>query len=539
MEFGIEKIETEDRMYRLLFIFFIVIIYASCTGKGKVSGVQVPRDTSITPAVAFTSLILDSIKVEKYIASDAREKDLVPEIRNFYNTRNYQYAWFDEEGLTEKGEAFWNLHQMQIAEDDDTSVSARRLHDNMELLLNEDTTGFTGENLRNTELDLTLHFFRYLNTVFNTKVSPEQMQWHIPMRKINVLTMLDSFLSGKGSDWKPLNQTFYKLENKVGQFAAIVRAGGWPFINMKKGELKPGEKDPLIVQVKRRLGISGDYNTSDTTIVFTSELEAAIKKMQNGYGLKESGKINTSLIRMLNVPVEERLKQIKINLERWRWLPSIENGIFVNIPEYKLHVFEAGKEVLHMNIIVGKAANRTVIFSDRIEHIIFGPYWNVPRSIVRNEILPAMRRSGNYLARNNMEITGYSNGLPEIRQRPGPGNALGSVKFVFPNRYNIYLHDTPAKTLFSNEKRAFSHGCIRIQNPFELAKYLLRNDKQWTDERIRDEMNRTSEKLVKINPTVPVFVVYFTSWIDADGLLHFRDDVYGHDKRMAGHLFEN
>lgn len=137
-----------------------------------------------------------------------------------------------------------------------------------------------------------------------------------------------------------------------------------------------------------------------------------------------------------------------------------------------------------------------------------------------------------------MEITGYSNGLPVIRQKPGEDNALGKVKFVFPNRYNIYLHDTPAKTLFENEKRAFSHGCIRIQKPFEMARYLLRNDKQWTDEKIMTEMNRSSEKWVRLDHPVPVYVVYFTCWVDGDGIVQFREDVYGHDKRMAGHLFK-
>lgn len=136
-----------------------------------------------------------------------------------------------------------------------------------------------------------------------------------------------------------------------------------------------------------------------------------------------------------------------------------------------------------------------------------------------------------------MEITGYSNELPIVRQKPGGANSLGKVKFIFPNRYNIYLHDTPARTLFSNQKRAFSHGCIRLEKPFDMAKYLLRKDDQWTDEKIKSAMNASTEKWVKLAKPVPVFIVYFTSWIDADGLLHFTEDIYGHDKRMADHLF--
>jgi L,D-transpeptidase YcbB len=525
-------------MFRLFFIILAITILTSCSNKKQAAEAQVFRDTTIMPDVAFTLLNLDSTVVEQFIATEAKEKILAQGIKNFYNNRNYQYAWFDEQGLTEQGEAFWNLHEAQGEENSNSSLSAKRLHDNMQLLLNEDTANFTGENLAHTELDLTLHFFKYMSTVFKTKVQPEEMQWHIPMRRMNTQALTDSFLNGKDRDWKPLNQSFYRLQNKSAQYAAIAKAGGWPLIIIKKGDFKEGASDTVIRQIKTRLKKSGDYDVADTTNVFTPQLGIIIKKMQRSFGLKENGIINAELIKKLNVPVEDRLKQMKINLERMRWMPLVGDGIFVNIPEYRLHVFEGKSEVLSMDIIVGKAANRTVIFSDKMEYIIFTPYWNVPRSIVRKEILPAMHRSSSYLSRNDMEITGYSNGLPVIRQRPGLQNALGKIKFVFPNRYNIYLHDTPAKSLFENEKRAFSHGCIRIQKPFELAKYLLRNDKQWTDEKIMLQMNRSSEKLVKLASPVSVYIVYFTCWVDADGILQFREDVYAHDKRMADHLFE-
>jgi L,D-transpeptidase YcbB len=538
-------IKIEMKCANELFVFwFVVITFAvismtSCSNNNQAAEAQVPRDRTIVAAVAFTLLNLDSSAVELFISIEAKEKSLAQGIRNFYNNRNYQYAWFDEQGITEQGEAFWNLHEVQGAEDSDTSLSAQRLHDNMQLLLNEDTANFTGEKLAQTELDITLHFFKYMSTVFKPKVQPEEMQWHIPLRKINTQALVDSFLNGKDRDWKPLNQSFYRLQNKSAQYAAIAKAGGWPLINTKKGDFKKGASDTVIRQIKNRLKISGDYNGADTTTFFNAQLETVIKKIQFSYGLKESGVINAALIKNLNVSVEDRLRQMKINLERMRWMPLVGDGIFVNIPAYRLHVFEEKSEVLSMDIIVGKAANRTVIFSDKMQYIIFAPYWNVPGSIVRKEILPAMHRSSGYLSRNDMEVTGYSNGLPVIRQRPGLQNALGKIKFVFPNRYNIYLHDTPAKSLFENEKRAFSHGCIRIQKPFELAKYLLRNDKQWTDEKIRLEMNRSNEKLVKLASPVSVYIVYFTCWVDADGILQFREDVYGHDKRMAHHLFEN
>jgi L,D-transpeptidase YcbB len=223
----------------LLFRFFVIIpaaiIIASCSNENQAAVPQVRLDTTIIPAVAFTLLNLDSTVVEHFIVTEAKDKSIVKGIRNFYNSRNYQYAWFDEQGLTEQGEAFWNLHEAQGEEDSDTSLSAKRLHNNMQLLLNEDTVSFAGENLERIELDITLHFFKYMSTVFKTTVQPEEMQWHIPMRKITTQALADSFLNGKDGDWKPLNQSFYRLQNKSAQYAAIAKAGGWPVIDQWPG----------------------------------------------------------------------------------------------------------------------------------------------------------------------------------------------------------------------------------------------------------------------------------------------------------------
>jgi murein L,D-transpeptidase YcbB/YkuD len=213
------------------------------------------------------------------------------------------------------------------------------------------------------------------------------------------------------------------------------------------------------------------------------------------------------------------------------------NYIVANIPEFKLHVFDSGKMVFDMNIVVGKTGTSTVVFSDELKYIVFSPYWNIPTSIVRGEIQPAMERNPNYLATKNMEQTGISNGLPVIRQKPGGSNSLGRVKFIFPNNYNIYFHDTPAKSLFAREKRAFSHGCIRLAEPKKMAEYLLRHQPEWTTEKISAAMRTDKEKWVTLKDPVPVFISYFTAWVDNDGLLNFREDIYGHDKRMAERLF--
>jgi len=226
-------------------------------------------------------------------------------------------------------------------------------------------------------------------------------------------------------------------------------------------------------------------------------------------------------------------------MERIRWVPVSQQNdyLLVNIPEFRLHAYGGGIRDFTMDVVVGKAAHNTVIFTGDLKYIVFSPYWNIPPSIVKNEVLPAIKNNPGYLQRNNMEITGNSGGLPVVRQKPGPKNSLGLVKFLFPNSYNIYLHDTPAKGLFSQDKRAFSHGCIRLAEPQKLAEYLLRNDPGWTTARIEKAMNSGKEQYVTLKKGVPVYVGYFTSWVDKEGRLNFRDDIYGHDSQMAQMMF--
>ncbi|HEY0730828.1 MAG TPA: L,D-transpeptidase family protein, partial [Chitinophagaceae bacterium] len=244
---------------------------------------------------------------------------------------------------------------------------------------------------------------------------------------------------------------------------------------------------------------------------------------------------DAQLIKELNVPVEKRIEQLLVNMERVKEMPVESGGtrLVANIPEFKLHVYEGDRHVFDMAIVVGTQGNKTVVFNDVMQHIVFSPYWNVPQSIVKNEILPAMRKNRGYLSRNGYEQTGTENGLPVIRQKPGAKNALGKVKFLFPNSHNIYFHDTPAKSLFEMRKRAFSHGCIRLSEPKKLAEYLLRNDPEWTSAKIDKAMNAGKESWVKLNEPVAVAITYFTAWVDKQGVLNFREDIYGHDKQLA------
>lgn len=531
--------ESVTIKWNLLIITAIIAIVCAC-GEGNASAKNViERDTTITPELRVTNLTLDSLTLDKFLLSKIDEEDLRNKILGFYNARNYQFAWFNEDGLTQHTEAFWSMHAEDFPRDSaDGYQHDNQLHLKLDSLLNEEMHASEVDSLAIVEMELTLHFFNHIRIAFDNDISPEEMQWHIPQRKLREAEILDSFLSRNEKDVRIFGMHYYRMENKLDQYLALKKNGGWHVIPWAKQKFRKGDTDTMITQVKKRLSISGDWSSSDTSQLFTDSLQATIQKIQTSFGLTASGLIDADLIEKLNVPLESRIRQMIINMTRMKWMPRLPpNYLLANIPEFKLHVIDSSKEVMQIKIVVGKAANKTVIFSDELKYVVFSPYWNVPRSIVRNEIVPAMNRSKNYLSRNNMEITGYSNGLPIVRQRPGRGNALGKVKFIFPNRYNIYFHDTPSKSLFERAQRTFSHGCIRLEKPFELAEYLLRNEKGWTEKSIRQAMNSKSEKWVTLPSPVPVFIVYFTSWVSDDGTVNFRDDVYGHDSRIEKRLF--
>ncbi len=251
------------------------------------------------------------------------------------------------------------------------------------------------------------------------------------------------------------------------------------------------------------------------------------------------------------MPVAQRIQQIALNLERWRWLPADlgERHILVNIPEYRLEVWDHDTVPLSMRVVVGKKDTPTPIFNDDMTHVIFAPYWNIPTTIAKNETLPHALRDPAFLQRAHMEVLDKSGntvdpagidtanvGAYRFRQRPGSTNSLGLVKFMFPNQFNVYLHDTPVDSLFARATRSFSHGCVRLEQPEKLAQYVLGDQPSWTPERIDEAMHGGQEKTVKLSRPIPVYLGYWTARISADGILQFRDDLYGIDARQSAML---
>src|SRR5690242_5422065 len=526
-------------------LLFLFPLLAACNGSGSKDGNHlVAVDTSINQSNAYSNLETDSTALENYIRKNSVKTSIADKMRDFYKNRNYHFAWFSSDGLTEQGRSFYNLHNLYIKAKIDTSIFDKQLHETMEKLINDDSITLTPEQVTETELHLTQHFFSYTKEVYEGTIDPSQLQWHIPRKKIDAVALLDSLVAKNGNkleDWEPVNRFYPLLRNQLIKYYEIDKKGGWPKIELNKKIYKKGDTAKAVLLLKKRLSITGDYKGEDTSNVFNETLQLALINAQKRFGLKEDGVLGAAIVKELNVPVSARIEQMLINMERLKWMPNEGSGtrLVANIPEFRLHVVNGKKQEFSMKIVVGKAGHNTVIFTDSLEYVVLSPYWNVPPSIVRNEILPAMRRNRNYLDDNNMEETGMQNGLPVIRQRPGADNALGRVKFVFPNNYNIYFHDTPAKSLFDQNDRAFSHGCIRLEQAQKLAEYLLHDDKDWPVSKIIDYMYSGRNTWIKLKHKIPVYIVYFTAWVSSDGTLNFRDDLYGHDAKMKKMMFKD
>ena len=503
------------------------------------------RDLTITPENAYNSLFLDSLAVAAYLDSNDLGNKIERRFLSFYNSRNYQYAWFAKDGLTEQASGFYNLYLFNLKHNNDSLTKDKKLQARMDNLFAEENLQVdkSNKNILATELKLTQLFIEHgLEMYDEGYVKRKEMERFVPSHKMDPLLLADSLLNKKHKDnkyFEDINEPYKKLKAELAIYTKIARDGGWPLITASAKTIKPGVSLPEIVTIKKRLQISGDLAVRDTTPKFDGALEGAVKNFQTRYGYKATGIITQPLIADLNVPVEKKIEQLLINLDRMRWMPTLPNGnmILVNIPEFVLHVMNGKQEEWNMNVVVGKEGHNTMNFTDDLDQIVFSPYWNVPESIVKKEILPKLAADPGYLEGQNMEIVKTEGDLPVIRQLPGDKNSLGKVKFLFPNSFNIYFHDTPAKSLFKQDMRAYSHGCIRLSEPERLASYLLQDQPQWTASAIEEAMSSGTEQFVKLKKSIPVFITYYTAWVDGNGKLNFRDDIYGHDESLSQKMF--
>lgn len=509
-------------------------------------------DVSIDTTNSYNNLFLDSTIVHSYLSQDSTLTDILKNrIISFYNSRNYQYAWFSSDGLAEQTHSFWNMLMNYHNYSKDSMVYDRKFSAKMNQLFAEDSLMVSASDslYQKKELDLTRYLYLYAENEYkdDLKFDMKSMEWSVPRKRMTLEATLDSAIARKGrfaNENAPVNVQYIRLREMLQKYKNIRDNGGWDSIVYKKEIPQIGYTGDEIKQLKLRLKREGFLAGEDSTFtnVYDSALYRTLRKVKAEYGYNPNAKITKSFIQDLNISIDERLQQILVNMERMRWIPietsDTARSIVVNIPEFKLFVYEKGKPAWNMDVVVGKEASSTTLFTGNLNTVVFSPYWNIPRSIVKNEILPAMKRNRNYLARNNMEIV--SNGtIPTIRQRPGPSNSLGGVKFLFPNSHNIYFHDSPAKSLFNTDKRSYSHGCVRLKEPAKLAEYLLNDTAKWNTEAIREAMTSKNENPVRLEKSIPVMLTYFTAWVKGAEGMNFREDIYGHDERMAKKLFLN
>lgn len=529
------------KKYVLSFTAALVLL-AACNEEKKAAREErkiSKRNYEITPQISFNDLFLDSLDVVQFIDGNGIPDSIARRIISFYNTRNYGYAWFSSDGVAEHTMGFTSLLNFSK----DTSREVKDIKKLIDGLLLEKEVKLTEKNerVRNAEIELTKQLITYTKENFERGYVPRREVEHfVPVKKENPLEMADSILKAikkEKKDFSEVNEQYARLAVQLQKYRVLAQDSQW--LRVEEATFKKGEQNPSIAAAKNNLFLTGDLPVADSTPVYTPELEHAIRNFQTRYGMNPDGKAGPWFFEHINITPQQRIEQLLINMFRMRWLPEKPNGrlILVNTPAFTLKVLEDGKEVFSMPVVVGKEGHNTVLFSDKLSTIVFSPYWNIPKSIVKSEILPAMENNPNYLETHNMEIVKETEGIPVIRQKPGPKNSLGKVKFLFPNSFNIYFHDTPAKSLFNKDVRAYSHGCIRLAEPKHLASYLLNDQPKWSNARIEAAMNSGEEQYVKLEDPVPVFITYYTAWVDDGGVLHFRDDIYAHDRDVGKRLF--
>jgi L,D-transpeptidase YcbB len=518
---------------------------SSCTGvagwfgnnndstKVETTTADLQRDETITSSNSYSDLFLDSNAINNYIGTEKLEASKAQTLRNFYAVRNNQYAWFTSSGLTEEARGLWSATESgKKGKDKKDSLQER-----MDSLVQKDSIKINKSDSSYAQAELALTA-RLIDEASKDSflVNKTNLFYVVPRKKMTAMEWADSILH-KQQDTAAYasNNTYNNLKQQLEIYYNAAKNGGWQ--PLSSNGLRKGNKSPAVTLLKKRLQATNDYSSSDTTGIYNDSLTAAVKDLQSRFGLMPTGNVNDSLVTELNVPAEERLSQIVLNINRTRWMkPATDsNRIEINIPTQMLYGYKGNTRVLQMPVIVGEDGKSTTAFTGSISEVVFNPTWNVPESIVRNEIIPAMKNDPHYLEKKHMERTGGSDSLPVIKQLPGKDNALGHVKFLFPNSYDIYLHDTPDKSLFAKKDRRLSHGCIRVANAAQLASFILGND--WTDNKIRNAMKGDKEQSVAVKKQVPVQISYLTAWVDEKGKMNFRSDNYGHDKNTAARLF--
>ncbi|WP_316635122.1 L,D-transpeptidase family protein [uncultured Flavobacterium sp.] len=484
---------------------------------------------------------IDAESINNFYKKYPKLKTYQKDVEDLYKKKEYNLIWYDDKNVSEFGALLYEKVRLLSEQGVKAKMPYMELVDDV---FNENVSNKLPQT--DTELLLSNMYVFYASNVYSG-VDPATLKkigWYLPTKNISYTRILDSLMADPARLNKDENLLFgqyYKLQAVLQRYRNIEKNNQWKKIQIDSinyKDLKPFDSGAVIAQIRERLFFVGDLAQNSKSHVYDEEMMAGILKYKKRYGLKLNYTLTKEHIDQMNEPIGNRIRTIMLNMERCRWIPAklanAQEYLMVNIPSFKLVYIKDGKYNLVSDVFVGTRMTETVIFSGMMDRIVFSPYWYVPQSIIKNELKLKMAEDKNYLADHNMEWNGGN-----VRQKPGPKNSLGLVKFMFPNPNDIYLHDTPAKSLFEFEKRIFSHGCINVKEAKGLALAILKNDPDWPEDKIDKAMSGEKETTCMLKTKIPIYIGYFTAWVNDNGEIGFYPDVYDRDKRLDKLLYSD
>lgn len=493
-------------------------------------------------------------------------------LQDLYRTRTFQPAWIGNDVPLPQVDAL--LNAIRQAGQDGLKPEEYHLSEITALVSEwrtsrESNIPFPIASQIDLEFLLTDALVAYGFHLLNGRVDSKRLypDWVSYPKDVHLPAVIVSIMNGGNLEaafrrLTPQEPLYRDLKQAFALYADIAGTGGWPLIPASRGLKKKEDYSRYLSLLRQRLLLTGDLSSADSPErgAYDERLKEAVRRFQKRHGLKADGVVSPETLKEMNVPVEKRSEQIRLNLERLRWLQEDigRRHILVNITDFTLTVSQDGRVIMDMPIVVGKQDQRTFTFSAKMTYLELNPYWNIPKTIAEKEILPGVRKDPDYLTKKKIRVLEYrryqdkeidpatidwSKIRPDklkysFRQDHGPGNALGRIKFMFPNKFDIYLHDTPERHLFKRTRRTFSHGCIRIAKPIDLAEYLLNNENGWNRKKILAEIGKGNRQILHLPSPIDVHIVYLTAWTDPQGEVQFRNDIYAGDASLVQALNE-
>jgi murein L,D-transpeptidase YcbB/YkuD len=540
--------------YRSILFLFLLGLLGGCGAPG-VATLEPPA----TPPPAVTAAELQAQIALLLEQGDVDPPCCVldwPRLRDFYRQRGQFPVWWDLPAARRKPAADELLEILGASPRHGLDPG-----DYHEAELRALWPATSAADLARSDLLLTDAFLAYTRHLSSGRYAPQLLdpKWHIEPRQVDAAVLLDGVVDSadfraRVDDLAPPHAGYRHLQRSLERYRQLAMDTPWPIITGGP-LLRPGEREMRVRDLRKRLWLEG-YTVPEVAdeYLYDAGLEQAVSQFQFRHGVRVDGVIGPSTLTMLNISPEQRIWQILLNMERWRWLPRDlgRRYLMVNMAGYHLQVVEDERIQLEMRVIIGTAYRTTPAFVGSLRYLVVNPDWNVPKTILREDIIPRQRKAPGYLASQNIRVLeNWQPGAREIdpadidwetidprrfpyrlRQDPGPANSLGRVKFMMPNAYDIYLHDTPGRHLFQETVRTFSSGCIRLERPLELANYLLDSAGGWDRARLQQTIDSGVTRNLVLSEPVPVYILYWTAWADDQGLTYFVDDVYGLDRSM-------